>query len=131
MILITFFIITFIAEIIVTFKIVEYLRNLDKKVCYNNLRLENFRNSLAGNLCKVRIKINTLHLKINEKLLKIASKKAAIKQKILKHFISSIIILFFKSYKRKILYWLELIFALIDLSNIWKRSNIKKKQIYP
>lgn len=129
MILLTFFIIVFIAEIIVTCRIVGWLRNLDKQVCSSNLRLNVLRRSLEKNLCAARIKINNFHLKINEKLLKIARKKAEIKRKLLKHLISTILITFLKNYKQGILYWLEIIFALFDLLDSWKRNYSAGKQI--
>lgn len=117
--LIVFFVIVFIAEVVVTLKIIEIIRVCDRKVCAISSQISNSNNKIKTSFTDLRIAINSVLLKLNKAQLKIEQEKQKYSNKILKFFISSALYLILNNNGKRIFSTIELALSIVDYIKLY------------
>ena len=110
-----FFIIVFIAEIVLTVNVISLILKCDKKVCDLNSVVSAIHPEVQKSFCSLRIAINTLNLSLNKVQLKIEQKKNEYKTIIFKYFITAVLFLILNTNGKRIMSSVETVFTLLDL----------------
>lgn len=70
-----FFVIVFIAELIVASKIIQIIKKADAKICTVNEQILSARPQIKKGITSVRIEINKIHLSITQIQIKLKRKR--------------------------------------------------------
>lgn len=112
--LVSFFVIVFIAEIVVTFKIIEIIRMWDKRVCAVSEQIVSSNKKIQTAFTDLRVAINSVLLKLNKAQIKIEEEKHKYTNKVLKFIISSALYLILNNNGKRIFSTVELAISIID-----------------
>ena len=110
-----FFIIVFIAEIIITSSLISLILKLDKKVCEINKCFPVINPLVENTFTLVRININSIALALNKVQIKIAQQKDKYKTIIIKNIITFALFILLSHNAKKIISVTELAFSAADL----------------
>lgn len=111
-----FFIIVFIAELIIVCSLISWILKLDKKVCELNECFSIINPIIEDTITSVRISINSAALTLNKIQIKIAQKKDKYKTLIIKNIVTFILFLVLSNNAKKVISVTELAFSMVDLS---------------
>ena len=115
--MILFFVIVFIAELVLTIQLIILIRNWDRKVCALNEQITQVTPEIEKSLTQIRIVINKVLLKLNKIQIKIEKEKNKYKNIILKHFITGVLYLILHGRWKKIFSIIEIVFSANDIIN--------------
>ena len=120
-----FFIIVFIAELIIVCSLISWILKLDKKVCELNECFSVINPIIEDTITSVRISINSAALTLNKIQIKIAQKKDKYKTLIIKNIVTFILFLVLSNNAKKVISVTELAFSMVDLSKaVVKAFNV-------
>jgi len=111
-----FFIIVFIAELIIVCSLISWILKLDKKVCELNECFSVINPIIEDTITSVRISINSAALTLNKIQIKIAQKKDKYKTLVIKNIVTFILFLVLSNNAKKVISVTELAFSMVDLS---------------
>lgn len=109
-----FFVIVFIAELIVASKIVQIIKNADAKVCTVNEQILCAKPQIKKEITSIRIEINKILLSITQIQIKLKKKKEEYKIVLLKNILTGICFLLLNYNAKRALTTVELILSLKD-----------------
>ena len=122
-----FFVIVFIAELIVASKIIQIIKKADAKVCTVNEQILSARPQIKKGITSVRIEINKIHLSITQIQIKLKKKKEEYKIVLLKNILTGICFLLLNYNAKRALTTVELALSLKDfISSLRKVFNSLK-----
>lgn len=110
-----FFIIVFVAEVVLTVNIILLILKCDKKICEINQVITSVTPDVEKSLCSLRISINSLNLTLNRIQIKIEQKKDEYKTIIFKYFITALLFLLLNTNGKKIMSNVETAFTVLDI----------------
>ena len=120
-----FFIIVFIAELIIVCSLISWILKLDKKVCELNECFSVINPIIEDTITSVRISINSAALTLNKIQIKIAQKKDKYKTLVIKNIVTFILFLVLSNNAKKVISVTELAFSMVDLSKaVVKAFNV-------
>ena len=109
-----FFVIVFIAELIVASKIIQIIKNADAKVCTVNEQILCAKPQIKKEITSIRIEINKILLSITQIQIKLKKKKEEYKIVLLKNILTGICFLLLNYNAKRALTTVELILSLKD-----------------
>ena len=122
-----FFVIVFIAELIVASKIVQIIKKADAKICTVNEQILSARPQIKKGITSVRIEINKILLSITQIQIKLKKKKEEYKIVLLKNVLTWICFLLLNYNVKRALTTVELVLSLKDfISSLRKVFNSLK-----
>ena len=117
--LIAFFVIVFIAEVIVTWKIIEWIVRCDNNVCAISSQFVEYNQKIENAFTDLRIAINSALLNLNKIQVKIESEKNKFKNKLLKYAVSTLLFLLLNNNGKRIFSILELIISIVGYVKLY------------
>ena len=122
-----FFVIVFIAELIVAFKIIQIIKNADAKICTANEQILSAKPQIKKEITSIRIEINKILLSITQIQIKLKKKKEEYKIVLLKNILTGICFLLLNYNAKRALTTVELALSLKDfISSLRKVFNSLK-----
>ena len=113
--MVLFFVIVFIAELVLTVQLILLIRNWDRKVCALNDLITESQPVIENAFTTIRIAINKTLLNLTKIQIKINEKKDRYKVIILKHIITAILFIILHGRWKKIISVVELAFSANDV----------------
>lgn len=110
-----FFIIVFIAEIIIVSSLISWILKLDKKVCELNECFPLIKPLVENSIGLVRININSFALTVNKIQIKMSEQKNKYKILIIKNLVTFVLFLLLSTNAKKVISATELAFSVADL----------------
>ncbi len=120
--LVSFFVIVFIAEIVVTFKIIEIIRMWDKRVCAVSEQIVSSNKKIQTAFTDLRVEINSILLKLNKAQIKIEEEKRKYTNKVLKYLISTALYLLLDNKGKKIFSTIELAISVAEYVKLYLKK---------
>lgn len=117
--LIAFFVIVFIAEVIVTLKIIEWIIRCDNIVCTISSQFVEYNQKIENTFIDLRITINSVLLNLNKVQVKIEGEKNKFKNKVLKYAASTLLFLLLNNNGKRIFSTIELIISIIGYVKLY------------
>lgn len=118
-----FFIIVFIAEIIIAAKIIEILKQWDKKVCCVNESITSHRPNIYKNLLTAKLSVNKLLLGVTQTKIKLKKKKEQYKIVLIKNLITAICFIILNYNAKRALTIVELLLSLKNVLDTFPKTN--------
>lgn len=119
-----FFIIVFIAELIVAFNIIQIIKNANAKICAANEQILSINPQIKKGFTSARIEINKVLLSITQFQIKLKKKKEEYKIVLLKNILTGICFLLLNYNAKRALTTVELVLSLKDfISSLRKVFN--------
>lgn len=117
--LIIFFTIIFLAELVITLEVISYIRKADRCVCSLNTQIVKTIPFVKQKFLSIPIAINKINLSLNKIEQKIAAKKNNYKVLIAKNIVTWALLLALNMSGKKISSVVDLAFAIKDLVKAW------------
>ena len=117
-----FFVIVFIAELIVASKLIQIIRNLDEKVCAVNEQITLANPQIKKGFLTTRLEINKILLSLTQIQIKLKKKQEKYKLVLLKNILTGICFLLLNYNAKRAMTAVELALSLKDFIKVLRKA---------